>query len=116
MSWAKGVTMKKMISKLSSNLGIIVVVLSLVVVIAVIYNARQERNEQIEMMTSWIGEHYFELMDEWGPPNDVIIDENGKIVIDYSYHEDLGERVRFCERYFYANSDGTIYNFKWKDS
>lgn len=97
---------------------------------------QEERAERIvswskkaqETMESWLGEHESDLIASWGPPNKIMPDGKGGTVLDYSHYRDFGYRGyidRFgnfygyplgytANRYFYVDSNGIIYNFKWK--
>jgi len=85
-------------------------------------------NKAQEVMESWVGQHESDLIASWGPPNKIMPDGKGGTVLDYSHYRDFGYRGyidRFgnlygyplgytADRYFYVDSNGIIYNFKWK--
>jgi len=120
--------MKKIIAKVNDSRGqaeVVMVVIGLVVLIGIVIALRDRRTE---IMASWIGKHQSELIAEWGPPNKIMPDGKGGTVLDYSYYKDLGENIYInrrgygytsprgytAKRYFYVDSNGIIYNFKWK--
>lgn len=121
--------MKKIITKLNDNRGqvetVILVIIGIVAFIAIVGALR---DRQTEIMAAWVGKHQSELIAEWGPPNNITTDGKGGTVLDYSYYKDKGQRIRInrrgrgrisprgytAKRYFYVDSNGIIYNFKWK--
>ena len=97
----------------------------------VLTGCRIRRTREIQTMRSWLGYHQSELIAEWGPPIRIMPDGKGGTVIDYSYYKDLGERGQITSvgrwrfismsrtgygsaRFFYVDSNGYIYDFKWK--
>jgi len=104
---------------------------ALIIIALILTGCATRRTRETEIMQSWIGYHQSELIAEWGPPTRIMPDGKGGTVLDYSYYKDLGERGyvtpvgrwRFMSisrsgygsaRFFYVNSHGMIYNFKWQ--
>jgi len=108
----------------------IITISALISVALILTGCATRRTRETEIMRSWIGYHQSELIAEWGPPTRIMPDGKGGTVLDYSYYKNLGGsgsitsvgRWRFMSisrsgygsaRFFYVNSDGIIYNFKW---
>jgi len=85
-------------------------------------------------MQSWVGSHKSALILSWGPPQQIHSDGAGGEVLVYGQYVDLGQapgqvqsnyyggytytapqqRGYSRTRMFYVDSDGIIYNWRWK--
>ncbi|MDP3113256.1 MAG: hypothetical protein Q8M98_00640 [Candidatus Cloacimonadaceae bacterium] len=84
-------------------------------------------------MNSWVGSHQSQLIQSWGPPNQVVSDGAGGSVLIYSSYVNLGQtpgtinqwgytttytapQSRGYERtrMFYVDSKGIIYSWRWQ--
>lgn len=104
---------------------VVLAIIGLALLIGLVTHLRDRRTE---IMASWVGHHQSELIASWGPPNRIMPDGKGGTVLDYSHYKDLGQRGYIdrrgniytyprgyqATRLFYVDSDGIIYNFKWK--
>lgn len=84
-------------------------------------------------MDSWVGSHQSQLIQSWGPPNQVVSDGAGGSVLIYSSYVNLGQtpgtinqwgytttytapqnRGYERTRMFYVDSKGIIYSWRWQ--
>lgn len=84
-------------------------------------------------MDSWVGHHESELIQSWGPPDQVVPDGKGGSILIYSSYVNLGQspgvikQVGYITTYtapqargynrtrmFYVDKDGKIYSWRWK--
>ena len=91
-------------------------------------STRQDNESQMnEMMASWEGHHYSDLIESWGPPTQIIDDGEGGEIVCYEstrsvtsgsigrYGAYSGNTTSYnTYRMFWIDDDGNIYKWSWR--